>query len=83
MKGKRRYLSINKKLLFAVTIISVFLALTTTSYSLYHRFQLDISHINNALSNIKVSQLSSITSSLWVEDRALLKSQIEGLLTLP
>ena len=41
------------------------------------------SHINNALSNIKVSQLSSITSSLWVEDRALLKSQIEGLLTLP
>ncbi len=83
MKGKRRYLSINKKLLFAVTIISVFLALTTTSYNLYHRLQLDISHINNALSNIKVSQLSSITSSLWVEDRALLKSQIEGLLTLP
>ncbi|GLT19787.1 hypothetical protein GCM10007938_35700 [Vibrio zhanjiangensis] len=83
MKGKCRYLSINKKLLFAVTIISVVLALTTTSYNLYHRLQLDIENINNTLSNIKNSQLSSITGSLWVEDRAQLESQIEGLLTLP
>ncbi|NOH70977.1 response regulator [Vibrio pectenicida] len=83
MKNKRRYLSINKKLLFAVTLISIFLALTTTSYNLYYRLQLDIDHITKTLSNIKNSQLSSITGSLWVEDRVLLESQIEGLLTLP
>ncbi|MBU2897937.1 response regulator [Vibrio hepatarius] len=83
MKNKRRYLSINKKLLFAVTLISIILALTTTSYNLYHRLHLDIDNINTTLSNIKKSQLSSITGSLWVEDRVLLESQIEGLLTLP
>ncbi|NOH73309.1 response regulator [Vibrio pectenicida] len=83
MKNTHRYMSINKKILFTVTLISVLLALATTSYNLHHRLQIDIQYINEKLSSIKTSQLSSITGSLWVEDRDILNSQVEGLLTLP
>ncbi|MYM61376.1 response regulator [Vibrio sp. OCN044] len=83
MKKTHRYLSINKKLLFTVTLMSVLLAIATTSYNLHHRLQLDIQYINEKLSHIKTSQLSSITESLWVEDRDLLAAQLKGLLTLP
>ncbi|GLT20201.1 hypothetical protein GCM10007938_39840 [Vibrio zhanjiangensis] len=83
MSRKHRYLSINKKLLFAVAIMSTVLALATASYNLHHRLQIDIQSINDNLSNIKNSHLSGITESVWVEDRLLLRAQIDGLFTLP
>ena len=83
MKKTHRYLSINKKLLFTVTLMSVLLAIATTSYNLHHRLQLDIQYINEKLSHIKTSQLSGIVGGLWVEDRELLAAQLEGILALP
>lgn len=82
-KSQHRYLSIRNQLVVAVTIISVILALTSTSYQFHQQLQLDVMYIKDELERIKTSQLSSISTSVWVEDRVLLDSQVSGLLSLP
>ncbi|MBU2896592.1 response regulator [Vibrio hepatarius] len=83
MNKEHRYLSISKQLVLAVAFFSVLLALAGTSYNLYQQLQRDIDNLHITLDNLKTSQLTSIQTSLWVEDRTLLNAQLEGLISLP
>lgn len=83
LNKERRYLSISKQLVYAVAFFSVLLALAGTGYNLYQQLQRDIDNLHQTLDNLKTSQLASIRSSLWVEDRSLLNAQLEGLINLP
>ncbi|WP_216649452.1 ATP-binding protein [Vibrio aquimaris] len=83
MNKERRYLSIGKQVVYAVAFFSVILALVGTSYNLYHQLQRDIDNLHLTLDNLKTSQLPSLRTSLWVEDRDLLNAQLEGLISLP
>ncbi|WP_341665261.1 ATP-binding protein [Vibrio sp.] len=83
LNKERRYLSISKQLVCAVAFFSVLLALVGTSYNLYQQLQRDIDNLHLTLDNLKTSQLASIRTSLWVEDRVLLNAQLEGLISLP
>ncbi|WP_215986878.1 ATP-binding protein [Vibrio hepatarius] len=83
LNKEHRYLSISKQLVLAVAFFSVLLALAGTSYNLYQQLQRDIDNLHITLDNLKTSQLTSIQTSLWVEDRTLLNAQLEGLISLP
>ncbi|CAM3833266.1 ATP-binding protein [Vibrio aquimaris] len=83
LNKERRYLSIGKQVVYAVAFFSVILALVGTSYNLYHQLQRDIDNLHLTLDNLKTSQLPSLRTSLWVEDRDLLNAQLEGLISLP
>jgi hypothetical protein len=82
-QSQHRYLSIRTQLVMAVTVISIILALVSTSYHLHQQLQLDVTHLKEELESIKTSQLASISTSVWLEDRVLLDSQVSGLLNLP
>ncbi|NOH71161.1 response regulator [Vibrio pectenicida] len=83
LNKEHQYLSISKQLVLAVAFFSVLLALAGTSYNLYQQLQRDIANLHLTLDNLKTSQLTSIQTSLWVEDRTLLSAQLEGLISLP
>ncbi|WP_160932528.1 ATP-binding protein [Vibrio tetraodonis] len=83
MNKERRYLSIGKQVVYAVAFFSLVLALVGTSYNLYQQLQRDIDNLHLTLDNLKTSQLPSLRTSLWVEDRGLLNAQLEGLINLP
>ncbi|MYM61263.1 response regulator [Vibrio sp. OCN044] len=83
LNKERRYLSIGKQVVYAVAFFSLVLALVGTSYNLYQQLQRDIDNLHLTLDNLKTSQLPSLRTSLWVEDRGLLNAQLEGLINLP
>ncbi|WP_205395212.1 ATP-binding protein [Vibrio tetraodonis] len=83
MNKERRYLSIGKQVVYTVAFFSLILALVGTSYNLYQQLQRDIDNLHLTLDNLKTSQLASLRTSLWVEDRGLLNAQLEGLINLP
>ena len=70
-------------MVYAVALFSLVLALVGTSYNLYQQLQRDIDNLHLTLDNLKTSQLPSLRTSLWVEDRGLLNAQLEGLINLP
>jgi len=64
-------------------LISSFFTLLITGLSVYLDYKEDISGIETQIYQIKQSYLSSLTASLWIEDREQLKLQAEGIMRLP
>ena len=74
---------ITKQLLLSIVLVSVFLTLVSSALNLYLDYKKDIAAVEIQLQQIKQSYLSSLTASLWVEDREQLALQVEGLMKLP
>ncbi|PSU08809.1 hybrid sensor histidine kinase/response regulator [Photobacterium gaetbulicola] len=80
---KSRRISLAKQLLFLIILLSSIFTLLFTSLSLFLEYKGELREIDNRFTQIQDSYLSSLTSSLWVEDRELLQTQAEGVLSLP
>ncbi|PSU35756.1 response regulator [Photobacterium lutimaris] len=80
---KSRQLSLAKQLLFLIILLSSLFTLLSTTLSLYLEYKGELKEIDNRFIQIQDSYQSSLTSSLWVEDRELLMTQAEGVLSLP
>lgn len=80
---KNRQLSLAKQLLFLIILLSSLFTLLSTTLSLYLEYKGDLKDIDSRFTQIQHSYQSSLTSSLWVEDRELLLTQAEGVLSLP
>lgn len=80
---KKRSLSLSKQLLLWITLLSVLFTVLTTGLSLYVDYQQELNEIQKRFDEIEKSYLSSLTASLWVEDREQLKTQAEGIMKLP
>ncbi|MEC7940212.1 MAG: response regulator [Pseudomonadota bacterium] len=81
-KGKR-YIGLSRQLIGAIIAISTLFTVIVTGLGLYVEYQNRISFISSQIEQVKAGYLSGLTSSLWVEDRAQLFVQAEGISRLP
>ncbi|MHC6530053.1 ATP-binding protein [Vibrio proteolyticus] len=78
-----RRLGIDKQLVFVTVIVSCLFALFNASASFYLDYKHELKELSQNMALIKDSYLSSISSSLWVEDREQLAIQAKGILQHP
>ncbi|MEJ2766417.1 response regulator [Photobacterium sp. MCCC 1A19761] len=79
----KRKLGIEKQLLISVLLISTLFTLLSTFLNLYLDYKQELARIDERFVQIEESYLSSLVSSLWVEDREQLTTQAEGIMHLP
>ncbi|UXI04366.1 response regulator [Photobacterium sp. TY1-4] len=79
----KRKLGIAKQLLISVLLISTLFTLLSTFLNLYLDYKQELARIDERFVQIEESYLSSLVSSLWVEDREQLATQAEGIMHLP
>ncbi|MGY0615113.1 ATP-binding protein [Vibrio sp. FJH11] len=79
----QRRFSIGKQLMLAVLMLSLIFTMIISSISLYRGFNEDLAHLATDLMQVESSYLSSLSASLWVEDRELLLTQAHGAMRLP
>ncbi|QUM75470.1 response regulator [Moritella sp. 24] len=79
----KKKVGIARQLLVLIILISSFFTLLITGLNVYLDYKEDISGIEIQLDQVKQSYLSSLTASLWVEDREQLNLQAEGIMQLP
>ncbi|NBI54068.1 response regulator [Photobacterium alginatilyticum] len=82
IKPKRK-MGIARQILFSILLISSLFTLFTTCLNLYIDYKQDLAAIEERFVQIEESYLSSLVSSLWVEDREQLATQAEGIMHLP
>jgi signal transduction histidine kinase/CheY-like chemotaxis protein len=82
-KLQNKKVGIARQLLVSIILISSFFTLLITGLNVYLDYKEDISSIETQLYQIKQSNLSSLTASLWVEDREQLMLQAEGIMKRP
>ncbi|KLN63457.1 ATP-binding protein [Vibrio sp. VPAP30] len=78
-----RSLSITKQLVVATLLISSVLAVAIASVNFYLGYQGELKSLEQKFSEVEHSYLSSLNSSLWVVDTALLETQAQGIFQLP
>lgn len=81
-RGRRRF-GIGSQLMVAVVSLSLIFTIIIAAYSVSRELDEELSHIDAELQQIEDSYLSSFTASLWVEDRELLMTQVQGMARLP
>jgi signal transduction histidine kinase/DNA-binding response OmpR family regulator len=79
----KKKIGIARQLLVSIILISSFFTLLITGLNVHLDYKEDISGVETQLEQVKQSYLSSLTASLWVEDREQLKLQAEGIMQLP
>ncbi|PHR88440.1 MAG: hybrid sensor histidine kinase/response regulator [Moritella sp.] len=79
----KKKIGIARQLLVSIMLISSIFTLLITGLNVYLDYKDDISGIETQLDQIKQSYLSSLTASLWIEDREHLTLQAEGIMQLP
>ncbi|MCJ8349500.1 response regulator [Moritella sp.] len=79
----KKKIGIARQLLVSIMLISSIFTLLITGLNVYLDYKEDISGIETQLDQIKQSYLSSLTASLWIEDREHLTLQAEGIMQLP
>jgi PAS domain S-box-containing protein len=79
LKGK----GISRRLLWRVILLSLFLALLSSSVQAWISYQEGLSSIQETIEQIKKTQAGSITKALWDFNREQLVTQLEGLLNFP
>ncbi|PSV46335.1 response regulator [Photobacterium indicum] len=80
---KKKKIGLAKQLLFFILLMSTVFTLIITGLNLYRDYKEDLASIDERMTQIEGSFLSSLTASLWVEDRELLLTQAEGIMHLP
>ncbi|MCF7506846.1 response regulator [Vibrio sp. L3-7] len=81
-KGKR-YIGLSRQLIGTIIAISTLFTVIVTGLGLYVEYQNRVSFISSQIEQVKAGYLSGLTASLWVEDRAQLLVQAEGISRLP
>ncbi|WP_017222007.1 response regulator [Moritella dasanensis] len=79
----KKRIGIARQLLVSIILISSIFTLLITGLNVYLDYEKDISAVETQLDQVKQSYLSSLTASLWIEDREQLKLQAEGIMQLP
>ncbi|WP_232784284.1 response regulator [Moritella sp. Urea-trap-13] len=79
----KKRVGIARQLLVSIILISSIFTLLITGLNVYLDYEKDISYVETQLEQVKQSYLSSLTASLWIEDREQLKLQAEGIMQLP
>jgi signal transduction histidine kinase/CheY-like chemotaxis protein len=69
--------------MLAVLMLSLIFTMIISAISLYRGFNEDLAHLDTDLMQVESSYLSSLSASLWVEDRELLLTQAHGAMRLP
>ncbi|MCK6261724.1 response regulator [Vibrio sp. ZSDE26] len=82
MKNKR-HLGIDKQLVMYTILVSIVLALINTTIHSYLSFKSELQELNADIQLLEETNLSSFSSSLWVEDREQLSVLATGLLKHP
>lgn len=80
---KKKKIGLAKQLLLFILLMSTVFTLIITGLNLYRDYKEDLASIDERMVQIEGSFLSSLTASLWVEDRELLLTQAEGIMHLP
>jgi signal transduction histidine kinase/DNA-binding response OmpR family regulator len=80
---KKKKIGLAKQLLLFILLMSTVFTLIITGLNLYRDYKEDLASIDERMIQIESSFLSSLTASLWVEDRELLLTQAEGIMHLP
>ncbi len=80
---EKKKIGIGKQLLFWILLISTIFTLLFTGLNVFRDYNKDLAYIEARFAQIEKSNLSSLTASLWVEDRDQLLIQSEGLMHLP
>ncbi|WP_064609184.1 hybrid sensor histidine kinase/response regulator [Photobacterium sp. J15] len=78
-----RKLGIAKQLLISILLISTLFTIFTTCLNLYLDYKEELASIDDRFVQIEESFLSSLVSTLWVEDREQLMMQAEGIMHFP
>ncbi|MCW8328605.1 response regulator [Photobacterium sp. SDRW27] len=78
-----RKMGIAKQLVISILLVSSLFTLFSTCLNLYLDYKADLASIDERFVQIEESYLSSLISSLWVEDREQLAVQAEGIMHLP
>lgn len=76
------HVGLSKQLLVAILLVSSLFTLLITGLNLYLDYEKDVMNLERRMVQIENSYLSSLSASLWVEDREQLKTQAEGILRL-
>jgi Periplasmic sensor domain found in signal transduction proteins len=71
-----------KRLLLAVVLFSTLITTLITGLDLYRDYQGHLSGIRSGFEAVKVSQVPSLSRSVWQLDGELIQSQLDGLLGL-
>lgn len=71
------------RLLACILVCSSLFTLVASAFQLYSDFRRDVSQVDERMSLIETSYMSSLSSSVWALDRNLLDIQLEGILSLP
>lgn len=71
------------RLLAYILVCSSLFTLAASAFQLYSDFRRDVSQVDERMSLIETSYMSSLSSSVWALDRNLLEIQLEGILSLP
>ena len=80
---KRLFASpLSRRFAFVVIATSTVITLVMTSIQLWLDYRTNIASMHDTLSQIEASYSSSLTSSLWTYDHALVQSQLDGIANL-
>ena len=80
---KRLFASpLSRRFAFVVIATSTVITLVMTSIQLWLDYRTNIASMHDALSQVEASYSSSLTSSLWTYDHALVQSQLDGIANL-
>lgn len=83
MTSPRLHTSTARRLVLYTLLCSSAVAVLATAIQLYLDWRRDVDVIEEQLGEIQRSHVPSLTRSLWVEDRELLRLQLEGVMALP
>jgi len=73
---------LSRSFAFIVIATSTVITFVMTSIQLWVDYETNIASMNDALSQVEASYSSSLTSSLWTYDHALVQSQLNGIANL-
>ena len=74
--------SIARRVIFNIVLFSSFITLLITIVQLWHGYKTDLSLIDEELEQIEHVFLKSLSSGLWISNRQLLQTNINGILQM-
>lgn len=81
MNEKKRYLSLDNKLLILVAVVSLLASLVISSINLVLDYRSEKAGLNQKIESIRHLFEDSVTLALWNMDENVLKSQLKGIVT--
>lgn len=83
MLSGRRFVSLNKRLLLSVLLVSTVTTTILTGFTLFYEYKNELELKESELHPIETTFLESISIAFWTLDDQQMKVQLEGLLNIP